>query len=123
MTTYQAYTGWSSGILIDLPSQPRSPGLLPAEIVESGSGLTYDDGFPVTEWQYDFLTAEEYYALNTALGLASSRSAKITAYTNRHEDEDDFVTVRAVVTKPNPNYRSGFHRDLVYRLTYIRIVP
>lgn len=124
MVAYEAYQGWLTGSYTELDPQPRSPGLL-SLVVEAASGQKYDDGFPFTELQYDALTRTEFAAINSILGLTSVRAAKVTIKVREQEsdtDASDFVAVRAWVEKPQPNYRSGFHRDLVYKLTYIRVV-
>jgi hypothetical protein len=121
--SYSAYTGWGAGVHVVLDPQPRSPGILPAEVISAASGAGYDDGFYITEWRFSFQERGDYKALNTALGLASARRAKITAMTRLQEDDDDvddFVEIQAWIEKPTPNYDLGFHRDMVYKLTYIR---
>jgi hypothetical protein len=121
--SYSAFQGWGAGSHTELDPQPRSPGIL-YNVVEAASGAKYDDGFGFTELQYDFLTRDEYDAINTIFGVTTARSAKITAMIRAQEDDtdaSDFIEVWAWVEKPQPNYRSGFHRDLVYKLTYIRV--
>jgi hypothetical protein len=122
---YQVFQGWDIGIYDDLPVEPRSPGIQPADIIGAASGAKYDDGFPTTEWRFSYLTREDYTALNLLFGVTAARSAKVTINTRLQGDDSDasdFGEYRAWVEKPAPNYVDGYHRDMVYRFTYLRAV-
>ncbi len=121
--TYQFAAGYdNAGSLAVLATQPKSKGVLPGRLKQTGDGLTIADGFLKAEWIYTSLLPADFNTLITALGLdpddMDAFSVKATIKTLDNSDRTTFSNYNAIVSLPE---RYDFHfvawRNVIFKIS------
>lgn len=120
ITTYQSATGWNNaGALADITPQPACPSGIYYDTHEyCGDGMVEPDGYALSELVYsDALLESELTTINTALGVASSASAKMTL--TLPKDDRSFGTYNVIVVAPKRKSYRNWYSATVYEIRHI----
>lgn len=98
--TYKVAIGHNNTAgLTDITPQPRTPRLLPGEVIYAASGLVYEDGAYTTRLLYNALSWSAYTALLAQFGLTSAKSAAVTLRL-RKDTDNTFANYNAILVRP-----------------------
>lgn len=114
--TYQIADGHNNAAgLANVTTQPACEGIrYPRETI-AANGDVFEDGAPFVEWRYGpELHEDTYAALLTQFGLSSAKTNEVTVRTTQSANRDTFANYNGLIVRPQPLYRRGFYRDVVF---------
>lgn len=106
--------------LEDIPTQPKSDGIITSSRNYSLGMTAVDNGYYTCKLTYTVLTPEEYSELLTFFGLSSSLQAECTIMIP--DESRNFVIKNGVIFKPRLNGEDGSYVDYYYRQVIFNVV-
>jgi hypothetical protein len=106
---------------------PKTQGVQYPRYITAGSGVVYPDGAPFVVWAFEHLTAAEYVAVLTAMGLTDSPasvSADVTLRTIGH-DRVTYRNYNATVVHrkvEDTNYSGGLYRRATFTFKQLEAI-